>query len=622
MMTGGRFGANRGDFLRLFDGGSAAGLGEGDLVGRFVDRRDDGAFAILVGRLGPMVWGVCRRMLRDEGDAEDAFQATFLVLARRAGAIRDRDLVATWLHEVAVRVARKARADAARRPGRDRLGAVAEARHDDPRLERAEVRAGIDEEIGRLPESHRRVVILCDVEGLNRDEAAARLGWTANMVRGRLERARARLRDRLSRRGLAPSGVSLALIPPALPAKLASSAFGPGFPLALGHSPATASAVALSEGVIRMMILAKWKFAASALLSAGAVLAGSGYIAAQQGPGDGPASKAAAPGDPISPPDPPKPGLVAPDDPFVPRSIADLARARVEMARARYEVRKAWHKESKFLYKGSKITDSGLFDASKALMDAERDADGTKSGRIAAARAHYRRIKEALEEDIRLGPDGGKVGTVTSAEAKSLLLEAEFILAHEIEASPADVRPATPTTGDGPKPGHESLSGAIADFNGSAFVPLFGRAEPALTEDEVVAAIRYWRPAAIPNGTRPELALPPADLIAKFRAIAEGRRLPPGAWLQVATLADLGEDRLYVGCWVRVAIPRADGHPFYFPIRGRLAGVISLEEMLAHDEATLRGVAGGPILGGDADPADRVKDLRERIRARDEKAGK
>ena len=242
-----RSGARSGDWLRLFDGGSAAGLGEGELLGRFVDRRDEGAFAILVERLGPMVWGVCWRMLGHEKDAEDAFQATFLVLARRAGAIRDRDLVATWLHEVAVRVARKARAEAARRPARDRLAAVPEARFDEPGLERAEVRAWIDEEIGRLPEAHRRVVILCDVEGLGRDEAAARLGWTANMVRGRLERARARLRDRLARRGLAPSGSPLVLLSSPVPTKLAAVWIRPALSFAVGRSAVPASAVALSE---------------------------------------------------------------------------------------------------------------------------------------------------------------------------------------------------------------------------------------------------------------------------------------------------------------------------------------------------------------------------------------
>ena len=249
-MMGGRIGASRGDLLRLFDGASAAGLDDGELLGRFVARRDEVAFESLVARLGPMVVGVCRRMLRDPHDVDDAFQATFLVLVRRAGSIRDREVVATWLYEVAVRVARRARLDAARRADRERRGAVAEAREagGDAGADRSEVRAQIDEEIGRLPESHRRLVVLCDVEGLSREEAAARLGWTANMVRGRLERARGRLRDRLTRRGLAPSGAWLALATPGLPPRPALVAAT--VRCAMGRSTvaglASASAVSLS----------------------------------------------------------------------------------------------------------------------------------------------------------------------------------------------------------------------------------------------------------------------------------------------------------------------------------------------------------------------------------------
>ena len=125
MTSSSGIGASRGDFLRLFEGDSVAGLGDGDLLARFVSRRDEAAFEALVARLGPMVLGVCRRMLADPHDVEDAFQATFLVLVRRGGSIRDRDVVATWLYEVAVRVARRARLDASRRSEREKRGADA-----------------------------------------------------------------------------------------------------------------------------------------------------------------------------------------------------------------------------------------------------------------------------------------------------------------------------------------------------------------------------------------------------------------------------------------------------------------------------------------------------------------
>ena len=160
-----------------------------------------------------MVLGVCKRMLTDPHDADDAFQATFLVLIKRAGSIRDRALVAPWLYGVALKVARRARVESARRKARERLAVVAEEETAEG-LDSgwSELRTLIDEEIGRLSEPHRRAVVLCDVEGLTREEAASRLGWSVNMVRGRLERARGRLRDRLARRGVAPSGAWAALL--------------------------------------------------------------------------------------------------------------------------------------------------------------------------------------------------------------------------------------------------------------------------------------------------------------------------------------------------------------------------------------------------------------------------
>ncbi len=302
-MIGGRVGSGRGrgDVPLLFEGGSVAALGDGELLGRFLARRDEGAFEALVARLGPTVLGVCRRMLADPHDVDDAFQGTFLVLVRRAGSIRDRDRVATWTYEVAVRVARRARLDAARRTARERSLVPAEPGETAPSIDRSELRAQIDEEIARLPEHHRRAVLLCDVEGLSREEAAARLGWTPNMVRGRLDRARARLRERLSRRGLAPSDSWMTLVAHlptprvALVAATVRAALGRG----PGAALATGSALALSQGVGTMMILHDWKSLAALVLSAGsatlvAATAGPGPQAAQSPPPAGPARPAEA----------------------------------------------------------------------------------------------------------------------------------------------------------------------------------------------------------------------------------------------------------------------------------------------------------------------------------------
>jgi RNA polymerase sigma factor (sigma-70 family) len=186
------------------------GMTDGELVERFAARRDaggDAAFALLVARHGPMVLGVCRQILGDEHAAEDAFQAVFLVLARRAGSIRRPDLLGPWLHGVAVRIARKARSQAERRRHRERSEVemtCVESPGDGPEPWpiRAEEAAAIHEEIGRLPERYRRAVVLCHFEGLTHGEAARRLGCAPGTVGSLVSRARELLRDRLARRGL------------------------------------------------------------------------------------------------------------------------------------------------------------------------------------------------------------------------------------------------------------------------------------------------------------------------------------------------------------------------------------------------------------------------------------
>src|SRR5205823_616624 len=156
-------------------------------------------------RHGAMVLGVCRRVLRHEADAEDAFQATFLVLARRARAVRRRAALASWLHGVAYRVASKLRARQARRQvveaGAARLAAVEAADN----LTWGELRTLLDAELQGLPAHYRAPLVLCYLEGKTRDEAAGELGWSLATLRGRLERARQGLRRRLERRGNGPA---------------------------------------------------------------------------------------------------------------------------------------------------------------------------------------------------------------------------------------------------------------------------------------------------------------------------------------------------------------------------------------------------------------------------------
>jgi RNA polymerase sigma factor (sigma-70 family) len=206
-MLGEHRGALARDLEQVFGHGTATALPEGQLLRRFVAERDESAFSTLVSRHGPMVLGVCRRVLGTRPDAEDAFQATFLVLLRRANALQAADSLGPWLYGVAWRVASRARAGNARRRLEEENAAATrpEQTETDCSAARRELHAIIDEEINRLPEKYRRPLVLCYLEGLTQEAAARQLGWKAGVLRGRLDRARLRLRGRLARRGLAPA---------------------------------------------------------------------------------------------------------------------------------------------------------------------------------------------------------------------------------------------------------------------------------------------------------------------------------------------------------------------------------------------------------------------------------
>jgi RNA polymerase sigma factor (sigma-70 family) len=184
-----------------------------ELLERFVRDGSEGAFADLVARHGPMVQAVCRRHLRDAHAAEDGFQATFLVLVRKAGAVRWRESIGGWLFEVATRMARKAAGQAVRRSVREGVPAasVCEPEAPAPASDLTALQVALDEELRRLPEKFRTPLVLCHLEGLSQDEVARHLGITDGQLRGRLYRAKERLRERLVRRGFTLTGVLLAL---------------------------------------------------------------------------------------------------------------------------------------------------------------------------------------------------------------------------------------------------------------------------------------------------------------------------------------------------------------------------------------------------------------------------
>lgn len=201
----------------LFGRGTMDSWTDSQLLEEFLGRDDqsEAAFRVLIHRHGPMVLGVCRRVLGDEHAAEDAFQATFLVLVKKAATLRDRGLLTNWLYGVALRVSNRERARGQRRRVIERDAAEQAPRPADD-SDAGELRGLIDEEIRRLPERYRLPLLLCHIEGLRHDEVAQRLGCPVGTVESRLSRARERLRSRLARRGLAPMGslIGKMLVPP------------------------------------------------------------------------------------------------------------------------------------------------------------------------------------------------------------------------------------------------------------------------------------------------------------------------------------------------------------------------------------------------------------------------
>jgi RNA polymerase sigma factor (sigma-70 family) len=277
----------------LFEAGAVGGLTDRQLLERF--RARDGeiaelAFAALVDRHGPMILRVCRRTLRDEHDAQDAFQATFLVLVRRAGSLRAQESLGGWLHGVACRVAACARAATARRRAHERK--AAETAMDTARRNGSgwdDLGTVLHEEIGRLPAVYRAAVVLCDLEGLTQEQAAQRLGCRSGTVRSRLARGRGRLQARLTRRGLAPAAGGLAALltteaaTAEVPAVLASETVSAATLVAAGQTIAGAvTATALTGTVIRTMFMTKLKILAAGLLLIGAGAGGTVVMALQQ----------------------------------------------------------------------------------------------------------------------------------------------------------------------------------------------------------------------------------------------------------------------------------------------------------------------------------------------------
>jgi len=487
---------------RLFHGGTGTGLTEAELLRRFAEGRDEAAFAALVDRHGPMVVGVLRRRLADPNDADDAFQATFLVLARRARSLGPGVAVGPWLHGVADRVALRSLSAAARRRNRERPVEAIEAvavRPESP-VPDHDLGGILDEEVRRLRASERAAVVLCLLEGRTHEQAARELGWPVGTLKGRLARARERLRGRLTRRGVTPAAFGAGLLAltgrealAVVPAGWAGRAVRAAIQSTTGGSAVgivSTAAVTLSEGVTGAMFAAQLKTAVAGLaVLAAAVAAGAGVYARQQG-GDGPpaaaktAEASAAPGKPAdatprgAAPDAESPGLQAV------REAYDLALQEFKEGRLGSETVQLW---------------------SRRLMEREDDARDATRHKDALARHAKRMIQvEQIARSLD-DPEGGRkpAAVLEALNARYGRLQADDLLiaagAPQVGGPPSTVKPPSPTpppkrvaieigSDDGPKPGQLLVRLRVA---GDGNDPLPGRDPRSLavlkTLDEPVA---------------------------------------------------------------------------------------------------------------------------------------
>jgi RNA polymerase sigma factor (sigma-70 family) len=261
----------------VFAEGTVAGLSDRQLIAQFAARGGDAAelaFSALVARHGPMVLRVCRAILRNEHDAQDAFQATFLVLARKAGSLWARDSLGPWLYGVAFRTASCARSAEIVRRGHEQRAARLMTQVAVLEEDRDDVGRILHEEVSRLPERYRRPILLCYFEGPTHEQSASALNWPVGTVRSRLARARERLRTHLTRRGIAPDAAyvhvlscRLGSLPPNLINPTVEAAMQLAVRRAVAAGLVSASAAAMTKGVLRTMFVSKLKATAATLLA-------------------------------------------------------------------------------------------------------------------------------------------------------------------------------------------------------------------------------------------------------------------------------------------------------------------------------------------------------------------
>jgi RNA polymerase sigma factor (sigma-70 family) len=430
-------------------------MDDGRLLERFIAHRDETAFEALLRRHGPMVLGICRRLLRDPHDIEDAFQATFLVLLRKASTLSKRELVANWLYGVAYRTALKTRTQAARWSAHARPLTDVYEEHPEQEVESKELRRVLDEEVRRLPSKYRVPVVLCYLEGKTYEEAAQQLGWPAGTVSTRLARARQILRTRLTRRGLEPHDglLTTALAPTALPVQLKIATVRAAVTLtAKGAGAASlipASVVTLMEGVLHAMFLTKLKVVATLLLMVTVIGGGAGVVTYQQlaaqssNQQEGKPAKAVVPAQPQDV-DPTQPqideaikkeaerigelatAVMTPEDKLkamldaadVGEKLKPLFKGRLDAAKT--EVNARWKE-----YCAGRGTLDIYLNSSGRLLKAERDLSTKKADQVAAWETHRQRMQDAYVIN-QARYNEGRISIIDFAQADYYRLDAEI----------------------------------------------------------------------------------------------------------------------------------------------------------------------------------------------------
>ena len=375
-------------------------LTDAQLLGHFIEHRDEAAFSVLVRRHGPVVWGVCRRIAGHHQDAEDAFQATFLVLARKAGSVRPRQMVASWLHGVARRTALKAKAMAGRRQRREKQVALLMP---EPKSASSEpwrcLEPLLDQELARLPDKYRIAIVLCDLENKTGREAARQLSIPEGTLASRLRTARALLAKRLGRHGLPLAGAALALAlsqngaTASAPSAIMSATIKAAPLVAAGQTVAkcamSPTVAALTEGVLKIMLLTKAKLIVGALMLMVAIGAGgvvTSLTEAGAKTGERLLSQQVTREEPVK-------------QPGANQELAGITQnAQSILKNKRDAAQKVWDLMIKKIDEGRAAVDSSVLDWHKRYMEAEMELVPDAKGRIAILARHWLMLKK-VEED-------------------------------------------------------------------------------------------------------------------------------------------------------------------------------------------------------------------------------